>query len=232
MNLRCLSKSRITLAALCGIGLAGSGVFQARADQWDRKSILTVNQTIQVTDTVLQPGKYVFKLADSSSNRNIVQIFNSDQSHIITTVMAIPARRVQPTDKSEFTFWETPPGTAKALRDWYYPGDYVGQEFRYPKEPYRLAVAQAPAPAPPSQATAEAPPAPAPAPEPPAQPEPQVAQNEPPPPPAPAPEPQAQPAPQPPAELPKTGSPFPLIGLTGLGLLGIGGIIRLKRSLY
>ena len=32
-----------------------------------------------------------------------------------------------------FTFWETPPGQPKALRAWFYPGDNFGQEFAYPK---------------------------------------------------------------------------------------------------
>src|SRR5262249_2654767 len=86
-------------------------------------------------DTVLDPGTYVFKLADSSSNRNIVLIYNKDENRLINTIMTIPARRVTRTGNTRFTFWETPPGTARALRDWYYPGDWDGQEFRYPSNP-------------------------------------------------------------------------------------------------
>jgi len=48
-------------------------------------------------------------------------------------VLAIPAYRMDPTGSTQFTFWETPPGMAKALRTWYYPGDNFGQEFPYPK---------------------------------------------------------------------------------------------------
>jgi hypothetical protein len=229
---RSLMNSRTVLAALCGIGLATSvGVFQARADQWDRKSILTVNETIQVRDTVLQPGKYVFKLADSNSDRHIVQIFNGNETRIITTVMAIPARRLEPTDKTDFTWWETPPGTARALRQWYYPGDYVGQEFPYPKEPMRLASAETPAP--PPAAAAPTPPAETSAAQ---SEEAQVqAQNTPPPPPpaaeTPAPTP-SQPAPEtwpPQQQLPKTATLYPLIGLSGLLLVGVYALLRLKR---
>jgi hypothetical protein len=97
--------------------------------------VLTTNEPIQVRDRLLQPGQYVFKLLDSSSDRHVVQIFNDDQSRIIDTVLAIPRYRTEPTGKSRFTFWETPPGTAKALRTWFYPGDNMGQEFpaRLPK---------------------------------------------------------------------------------------------------
>src|SRR5947199_2828780 len=96
---------------------------QARADVWNKKTILTVNQAIQVPNKVLEPGQYVFKLADSQSDRHIVQIFNGDESHIITTILAIPNYRLQPTGKSQFTFWETPAGEPRALRAWFYPGD-------------------------------------------------------------------------------------------------------------
>ena len=125
---------RTVAAAICGVGLAtGVVVNRAQADQWDKKTILTVDQPIQVHERLLQPGTYVFKLLDSQSNRHIVQIFNSDQSHIVDTVLAIPNYRLQPTGDSRFAFWETPPGNAKALRAWFYPGDNFGQEFPYPK---------------------------------------------------------------------------------------------------
>lgn len=51
----------------------------------------------------------------------------------------------------------------------------------------------------------------------------------PPPPPAPKAEPAPPPPPPPPAELPKTGSPLPLVGLAGLVLLGVGAGARWLR---
>jgi hypothetical protein len=104
-----------------------------KADEWDKRTILTVNQPIRVPNKVLQPGKYVIKLLDSPSNRNIVQIFDGNEQHLITTILAIPNYRLHPTGKTQFTFWETPAGQPKALRSWFYPGDNFGQEFAYPK---------------------------------------------------------------------------------------------------
>src|ERR1039457_5813851 len=91
--------------------------------------------TIDVADTLLQPGQYVIRLLDSSSDRHVVQIFNGDQTHIISTVLAIPAYRMNPTSDTRFTFRELPGGSVMALHTWYYPGDNVGQEFPYPKHP-------------------------------------------------------------------------------------------------
>lgn len=224
-----------TLAAAVGIlGCAGIvAVYPAKADQWDKKTILTVNEPIQVRDTLLQPGQYVFKLLDSPSNRNIVQIYNRDQTHLVDTIMAIPNYRIQPTGTSRFAFWETPPGSAKALRAWFYPGDNFGQEFTYPKHLIQLTsttTTQTVTPPPPPEPVA--PPAEQPQAEvqepAPSQPV-ETAQNTPPPPPAPAaqPEPTPEPAPQ---TLPKTGSEYPLIGLGGLLSLGLFGLMRIKRT--
>jgi hypothetical protein len=231
MRSHSLIKSRFMLVTLCGISLgAGILAFRAQADPWDKKTILTVDQPIQVTDRLLEPGKYVFKLADSNSDRHIVQIFNGDQSRIIDTILAIPNYRLQPTGKSQFMFWETPAGNAKALRAWFYPGDNFGQEFRYPKQLVALNMPQPAAPAPSPEPVAAAPQEPSPQPtvqQPPKEEHPvEMAQNNPPPPAAAPPAP-AEPEPE---KLPKTASPYPLIGLSGLLSLGAYGLLRLTRS--
>src|SRR5207248_1361496 len=142
------------------------------------KTILSVSQPIQVEETLLRPGEYVFKLLNSNSDRHIVQIFNSDQSHLINTVLAVPNYRLQPTGNTRFMFWETPPGTAKAMRAWFYPGDNFGQEFRYPKhlEMVEMAMARTPSPAP---AVTEPEETPAPPPQPEATPQPETVTQQP-----------------------------------------------------
>lgn len=231
---RFLHRASAVAAILGAIAIAAGPVaHRAQASEWDKLTRLTVNEPIQVSDTYLDPGTYVFKLADIGSSRHVVQIFNDDQTHIINTVMAIPNYRLEPTGNSRFTFWETPPGNVKAMRAWFYPGDNFGQEFRYPKQLRQIAVVRTPELlTPPPQAepptqtpvvvpeTSSVQPSPA-APEKPVE----IAQATPPP--APASEPaqvaQAQPAPQ---ELPKTASPYTAIGLGGLTLLGFFGVLR------
>jgi len=118
----------VSCAALMVAGLAP----EARADAWNKKTIITIDAPMQVPKTVLQPGKYVFKLADSQSDRHIVQIFTEDEKKLITTILAIPNYRLKVRGKSEFGFWETPAGQPRALRAWFYPGDNFGHEFAYP----------------------------------------------------------------------------------------------------
>jgi hypothetical protein len=228
--------------AVASIGLLGVAFApSAHADEWNKKTILTVNEEIQVPNKVLPPGKYVIKLLDSPSNRHVVQIFDGDETHLLTTILAIPNYRLQPTGKTVFGFWETPPGQPKALRAWFYPGDNFGQEFAYPKsaavqiaasahtavpttevtEASDLATAAVTTtPAPQEEAQVAQAPAPAAAPEataPAAEPAPATI----------APTPAPTPAPQ---ELPKTASPYPLVGLAGLLSLALFLVLRVART--
>ena len=249
--------------SLCGLALAlGFAIPPAHASEWDKQTVITVNQPIQVQETLLEPGTYVFRLLDSQSDRHVVQIFNSDRSHLISQMLAIPAERRddQLTSHTKLTFWETPDGYAKALRDWYYPGDNFGQEFRYPKHltPVQTAESANPAtatPSPSNPATESIPAAAPPVTEPqndnnqaqtdnnmqsqsdmnqqadtdqqpattqPAQPQDNASSTDQ--------TPSSTTTPDQSKSLPKTGSPYPLIGLTGLFSLGIYSLIRRKQT--
>jgi outer membrane biosynthesis protein TonB len=230
---------RILLGGAAFVALTGGlGLFRAQADSWDKRTVLTINEPMQVRDKLLEPGTYVFKLLNSNSDRHIVQIFNEDQTHVIDTVLAIPNYRLEPTGNSRFGFWETPPGYAKALRAWFYPGDNFGQEFPYPKhlaavETASVSVTKEPLrpPEPPPQPEPVAKPQPAPEPAP----QQEIARAEAPPSPSPAPAPAeppaqapapAQPAAAPDQTLPKTASNYPALGLVGLGCLALFGAVR------
>jgi hypothetical protein len=120
------------------IGLAVSALASmvatsARADEWNKKTVLTFSQPVEIPGRVLPAGTYTFKLADSMIDRHIVQIFNADGSDIVATVMTIPDYRLISTDKTVIKFGEVPAGSPEAIRAWFYPGNTIGQEFVYPK---------------------------------------------------------------------------------------------------
>ena len=218
------------VVAMASVGLLGVALSQsARADEWNKKTVMTVNEPIQVPNKVLPAGTYVIKLLDSPSDRHIVQIFNADETQLQTTILAIPNYRIQPTGKTVFSFWETPPGQPKALRAWFYPGDNFGQEFAYPKSAAVQIAAVSHQQVPTTEAIqpAELPQAEVTQ----TQPEPQqVAQAAPPPQEiAQAAPPEPTPAPEPVQELPKTASPYPLIGLAGIFSLGLFAFVRAFR---
>ena len=142
---------------LFGVALIAAAVTPpVKADEWDKKTVITINEPVQMPSccnpehvVVLQPGTYVLALVDSLSDRHIVRVFEKDEKTVITTILAIPNYRLQPTGKSVFQFWETPAGEPRAMRAWFYPGDNFGQEFAYNKvKSIEIArVAKAPVPA-------------------------------------------------------------------------------------
>ena len=131
------------LLALLTITLFGAAFLPGvRADDWNKKTVFTFNQPIEIPGQVLPAGTYTFKLADSLSYRHIVQIFNADGSQIIATILAINNYRLQPTGETVVKFAERSGDNPEALKAWFYPGDNFGQEFVYPKpRAIQLAVA-------------------------------------------------------------------------------------------
>src|SRR5688572_23974021 len=108
----------------------------ASAQPWNKRTSVTFSGPVEIPGVdaqVLPAGTYVFRLLDSLSDRHIVQVFNSDESHIFATILAIPNYRLQATDKTVITFSERAAGQPQAIRAWFYPGDNWGQEFVYPK---------------------------------------------------------------------------------------------------
>jgi len=219
----------------------------AFASEVDKKTVITLTQPIIVAGVpvvTLQPGVYVMRLLNSSSNRNIVQIYNEREDKLFTTVLAISNYHLTTKDKTALSFYETPAGNPPALHAWFYPGDNFGQEFVYPKGLAARIARETGAPVltTPAQTAAELQTAPVTATnktgeEKPVELDVYTAQEiaptaaEPvqvaaatPAPAAPAP---AAPAPAP---LPATGSPFFEIGLAGLSALGAG--LALRRRAF
>ena len=118
----------LCLLAVCLLALP-----RASADEWNKKTKVTFTEPIEVPGMVLPAGTYTFALADSLSDRNIVQIWNADQTKLFATILAINNYRLKATDKTVLTFDERPRDTPEALHAWFYPGNQYGQEFVYPK---------------------------------------------------------------------------------------------------
>jgi hypothetical protein len=122
---------RIGALALLGLAALNPGL---KADEYDRKTVISISQPLEVPGSVLPPGTYVMKLLNSSSNRHIVQFMNERQNQQLALTFAVPAERIRPAEKTLLAMYEGSGGAPPALRTWYYPGDTVGQEFLYPHQ--------------------------------------------------------------------------------------------------
>ena len=127
---------KIVKALFCLLALtlfAATLLPSARADEWNKKTVVTFSQAVEVPGKILPAGTYTFQLLDSPADRHIVEIFNADGSQIIVTTLAINDYRLRPTGKTVMKFNERVGDAPEALRAWFYPGDNFGQAFVYPK---------------------------------------------------------------------------------------------------
>jgi hypothetical protein len=122
---------RLSLLASCLAFLFFA--FAARADEWNKKTILTFNQPVELPGVVLPAGTYVFKLVDLPGARDIVQVFNQNENQLFATIIAIPHLHPVAHEKPYIGFEERPSNAPVAIHEWFYPGEVSGLEFVYPK---------------------------------------------------------------------------------------------------
>lgn len=133
---------RLHVLVVCLAMMGSMFLPRARADNWNKKTVITFSGPVEIPGMVLPAGTYMFKLMDSLGDRNIVQIFNANGTHLFATILAISNFRMTTTNRTVITFSERPLNTPIALHAWFYPGDNFGQEFVYPKSE-ALALAKA-----------------------------------------------------------------------------------------
>jgi LPXTG-motif cell wall-anchored protein len=125
------------VAMICCLVFVGLAITpQVKANNYDKKTTMTFSEPFEVPGVdaqILPAGTYIFKILDSQSDRDIVQIFSADGLHVFTTILAIPNYRLKATDKTVLTFKERGENQPEAIKAWFYPGETWGQEFVYPK---------------------------------------------------------------------------------------------------
>ncbi len=82
----------------------------------------------------LEPGKYVFRLGDPVSRQNVVEVYSSDGTKKIATLLTVDYATPARAGVTTVTFDKTNP---PALRAWYVPGVAVGREFVWTEDEAR-----------------------------------------------------------------------------------------------
>jgi hypothetical protein len=103
----------------------------AHGDEWNERTKVTFAERVQVPGHILPAGTYWFVLANSDSNREIVQIFGADKTTLYATILTASTDRLRSADETTFTLAERPSNQPAALVRWFYPGELIGHEFVY-----------------------------------------------------------------------------------------------------
>ena len=116
----------IVFALLCAALVPG-----ARADQWDKKVIVTFSMAVAVPGHVLPAGTYVFKLVNGIAVEHVVQIWNEDETELLATTLTVPITRTYEPARSTFEFDDRVGKSPVTIKAWFYPADNTGEEFVY-----------------------------------------------------------------------------------------------------
>ena len=107
------------------------------AQTLDKRTLFTFSGPVSMPGVTLPAGKYLFRLANPDSGRNVVQVLNADGTRPYGMFFAMRAERFEPASTPEVRFMETAAGMPAAIKTWWYPGERSGYEFVYPKEQAR-----------------------------------------------------------------------------------------------
>ena len=121
-----------TALALAVLAVLAAGVAAQETNTLER-TFLTFSAPVEMPGVTLQPGTYVFKLADTPS-RNVIQVWDNDEKHMIGHWLFVQAERPRVTSDNVIMFKERQAGTTPAVQYWYFPGERIGKEFIYPKD--------------------------------------------------------------------------------------------------
>jgi hypothetical protein len=128
MNTKSLLSITLGVFISCAMMIA-----PAKADVWNQTTKVIFSRPVEIPGQTLPAGTYWFVLANSGTNRNIVQIFSQDRSTLYATVFTVPSDRQTPPDDTLLTLAKRESNGTPALVKWFYPGETTGHEFEYSK---------------------------------------------------------------------------------------------------
>ena len=97
------------------------------------RTIMTFSNAVELPGLRLEPGSYVFRIADTPS-RNVIQVLSQDEMQMLGQWLFVSAERQEATGDTVVTFREAGANTTPAVQFWFYPGERIGKEFMYPKD--------------------------------------------------------------------------------------------------
>ena len=100
----------------------------------DRRVIFTFNAPVSIPGVTLPPDTYVFRVANPTMSRDVVQVLSEDGRTLYATFFTMRAALPEAPDQPEVRFLERRSDSPYAIRSWWYPGERTGFEPIYPRE--------------------------------------------------------------------------------------------------
>ena len=100
----------------------------------DKRTYFTFSQPVALPGVTLPAGTYMFRLADDTTARKVIQVTNKQGTESFAMLHTLPVYRPDAPRDPEVRFMETASGAPIAVRAWWQPGERTGYGFIYSKE--------------------------------------------------------------------------------------------------
>jgi len=124
-------KRLITTSVLVVLVGSASG---ANAFTSDKRTYFTFSQPVALPGVTLPAGTYMFRLADDTTSRKVIQVSNREGTQSFAMLHTMPVYRPDAPRDPEVRFMETASGAPIAVRAWWQQGERTGYGFIYSKE--------------------------------------------------------------------------------------------------
>ncbi len=125
--------SALLLGALCTAGI-GMGATTGHIEDSAKKTTLTIGVLTQLPGTTLAAGSYVFRQSGEQSGWNIVQVYNSDQSSLVTTLLAYPNPNLVSNGQAFLVYPQSTDNQTQIMEAFFFDGDPMAQQLAYPQK--------------------------------------------------------------------------------------------------
>jgi hypothetical protein len=122
--------STSVLVVLVGAA-SGANAFTGTAD---KRTYFTFSQPVALPGVTLPAGTYMFRIADDTTTRKVIQVANKEGTQSFAMLHTVPVYRPDPPKDPEIRFMETAEGAPVAVRAWWKDGERTGYGFIYSKD--------------------------------------------------------------------------------------------------
>jgi hypothetical protein len=121
--------STSVLVALVLGSASGANAFTS-----DKRTYFTFSQPVALPGVTLPAGTYMFRLADDTTSRKVIQVANKAGTQSFAMLHTMPVYRTDAPRDPEVRFMETAAGAPVAVRAWWQEGERTGYGFIYSKQ--------------------------------------------------------------------------------------------------
>jgi LPXTG-motif cell wall-anchored protein len=121
------------IVALSTFAVLALGIGTAQAQPADYRTFFTFSAPVTLPGVTLPAGTYMFRLADPTTGRKVINVLSADGKRSLAMLHTIPNQLLTAPQNAEVRFMETTANTPPPIKTWWYPGKATGYEFIYPR---------------------------------------------------------------------------------------------------